>query len=183
MRARIEAVGIEEIEGLLPLWREAMDYHARLVPFFRPAPDGEAAWRKYAAVSLAKGDGALFAARVEHEAVGFIHGQIHSYPPIFVPGRLGYITDLYVKSSHRRHGLGRLLYLALCDWFRRKGVTILDIHVYLANPEGAAFWRRMGFVPYAEKMRCLIPPPPTPSPPPGPDRPGRPGGAPPLPAG
>ena len=156
MRARIEAVGIEEIEDLLPLWREAMEHHARLVPFFRPAEDAGAAWRKYAAVSLAKGDGALLAARVEGEAVGFIYGQIHSLPPIFAPGRLGYITDLYVRAPYRRHGLGRLLYLALCDWFRRRGVTSLDIHVYLANPEGTAFWRRMGFTPYAEKMRCEL---------------------------
>ncbi|MGQ9779648.1 MAG: GNAT family N-acetyltransferase [Bacillota bacterium] len=156
MRAKIEPVGIEELEAVLPLWREAMEHHARLVPFFRPADGGELAWKKYVAVSLAKGDGALFAARVEREAVGFIYGQIQSLPPVFVPGQLGYISDLYVKPPYRRHGLGRLLYLALGDWFRKKGVTALDIHVYLANPEATAFWHKMGFFPYAEKMRCEL---------------------------
>ncbi|NLG85466.1 MAG: GNAT family N-acetyltransferase [Firmicutes bacterium] len=156
MRTAIEPVAIDELATVLPLWREAMEYHARLVPFFRPAGRGELAWQKYIAVSMAKGEGMLFVARTARETVGFICGQVQSLPPVFVPGRLGYISDLYVKPPYRRHGLGRLLYLALSDWFRQKGVTALDIHVYLANPEGVAFWRKMGFSPYAEKRRCEL---------------------------
>ena len=116
MNARIAAVTHDQLPDVLPLWRESMAYHAGLVPFFQPAPDGEAAWERHAAVALAKGEGLLLGAWVADEPVGLIFGQLQSFTPIFRPGKLGYVSDLYVRPEHRRHGLGRLLFLALRDW-------------------------------------------------------------------
>ncbi|MGE5599663.1 MAG: N-acetyltransferase family protein [Bacteroidota bacterium] len=156
MRAVIEPVTLDRLPSLLPLWRESMNHHAAVVPFFHPHPRGEDAWYKNTAVMLAVGDGMIIVARSDGEAVGFIYGQIQAHSPVFLPGRLGYISDLYVKPECRRHGLGRLLFLALRDWFAARGVETLDLQAYLASAGASAFWRRMGFEVYAEKMRLEI---------------------------
>lgn len=153
MRAIIRPVSIGEIEEILPLWQEAMSHHARIIPFFQPAVDGAAAWRRHTAVAMAKGEGALFAAWSDGEAVAFICGLIHSHAPVFAPGRIGYISDLYVRADCRRHGLGRLLFLTLRDWFMIQGADALDLQAYLANAEAKAFWEAMGFTGYAVRMR------------------------------
>ena len=153
MNARIEPVTLDQLPAVLPLWRESMAYHAGLVPFFQPAPDGEAAWERHVAVALAKGEGLLLAAWAADEPAGLILGQLQSFAPIFRPGKLGYVSDLYVQSEYRRRGLGRLLFLALRDWLADQGATALDLQVYTANQEAMAFWRKMGFESYAERMR------------------------------
>ena len=153
MRAEIRHLSLDDIEAILPLWRESMAHHAGLVPFFEPAAGGAKAWRRHAAVVMAQGNGALLAAWVDRMPVGFILGQIQMHAPVFRPGRIGYISDLYVRDDYRRHGLGRLLFLALRDWFAARGVAALDLQVYLANTAAAAFWRAMGFNPYAQRMR------------------------------
>jgi len=153
MRAVIHPVSVDRLPALLPLWRESMAYHAALVPHFRPAPDAAQAWHNFAALSLARGTGAAFAAETGRESAGFIFGLVEENPPVFLPGRFGHIHDLYVQPACRRHGLGRLLFLALRDWFAGQGVTALELQAYLANPEAGAFWRKMGFAGYAERMR------------------------------
>ena len=146
MNTRIAAVTLDQLPAVLPLWRESMTHHAGLVPFFQPAPDGKAAWERHVAVAVAKGEGLLLAARVADKPVGLIFGQIQSLAPIFEAGKLGYISDLYVQPEYRRHGLGRLLFLALRDWLTDQGATALDLQAYTANAEAMAFWRKMGFV-------------------------------------
>ncbi len=156
MRARVESVSIDQLPAILPLWRESMAYHAALVPHFRPAPDAAQAWHNFAALSLTRGTGAAFAAKIGRESVGFIFGLVEEDPAVFLPGRYGHIYDLYVQPACRRHGLGRLLFLALRDWFAAQGVTDLELQVYHANQEAVAFWGAMGFAGYAERMRVGI---------------------------
>ena len=59
MNIHITAVTLDQLPAVLPLWRESMTHHAGLVPFFQPAPDGEAAWERLVAVAVAKGEGLL----------------------------------------------------------------------------------------------------------------------------
>ena len=156
MRARVEPVTPDRVQLLLPLWQENMAFHARLVSFFKPVPAGKKAWEGHLLTSLACGDGMAFAAWSEESMVGFITGQVQTVAPILTPRRVGHIADLFVREPYRRHGLGRLLFFSLRDWFGTKGVEALDINVYLANGEALAFWRGMGFAPYAERMRAEI---------------------------
>lgn len=153
MRATVEPVTLDALPALLPLWRENMAHHAALVPHFRPAPDADQAWRDFAAFAIARGTGAAFAALREGEPAGFIFGLLEENPAVFAPGRFGHVYDLYVRPDHRRHGLGRLLFLSLRDWFAAQGAAAIELQVYLANPDAAPFWRKMGFGAYAERMR------------------------------
>ncbi|MGE5528191.1 MAG: N-acetyltransferase family protein [Patescibacteria group bacterium] len=156
MRAAIREVTAAGLPALLPLWREGMAHHAALIPFFHPAAGGEKAWLQRATASLLSGEGAVFAAYADGRPAGFIFGLVQQLTPVLEPGRLGYIVDLFVDPARRRHGLGRLLFFAMRDWFACRGINALDIHVYLANPEATAFWRSVGFTAYAQKMRLEI---------------------------
>jgi GNAT superfamily N-acetyltransferase len=57
-------------------------------------------------------------------------------------GRFGFVQSMATDLAWRRHGLGRLVFAALMDWFRSEGVTAVDLH---ASPEGDALYRSFGF--------------------------------------
>ena len=55
------------------------------------------------------------------------------------------ISDLWVDPEARRRGIGRALVDASLAWVRQRGVVRVSVRVAVANAEGQAFWRALGF--------------------------------------
>jgi len=64
----------------------------------------------------------------------------------------GWVTDICVAPDWRRTGVGDKLFAALCVWFRRHGLTVVQLNVAALNPASQAFWRAQGFVDYLDRM-------------------------------
>jgi ribosomal protein S18 acetylase RimI-like enzyme len=132
---------------MLRLWREMMDFHARVEPRFRPAPPptGEQAWEKYVRGNiLGSDDWCVFVAEAGGRLVGQIMGNLREQIPVFEPGRYGYVTDVVVDPASRRSGVGRALFEALREWMRKRGAPHVQLQVAHNNPASQAFWREMG---------------------------------------
>lgn len=68
----------------------------------------------------------------------------HSPPIMFETGRAE-ITDLGVRESARRKGIGTRLLDAALGWVRASGIKRVEIQVAKGNQSGQAFWRARGF--------------------------------------
>jgi GNAT superfamily N-acetyltransferase len=70
-----------------------------------------------------------------------------------------YLRHLFIKSEHRRKGLGRASMALLWEevWNRPNRVRI---DVLTGNEAGRAFWQAMGFRDYAIPMEADTPPSP-----------------------
>jgi ribosomal protein S18 acetylase RimI-like enzyme len=71
--------------------------------------------------------------------------QIGKYPPVFRLKEYGFISDIAVKATHRRKGIGGLLLARMYGWFASRGLDRIEIHVIPANTIGYSFWIKHGF--------------------------------------
>src|SRR5690606_13231461 len=55
-----------------------------------------------------------------------------------------YVRQFFIHPSYRRRGIGQLAFEQIVDGFFSKGIAI-TLDVLESNPEGKAFWQKMGF--------------------------------------
>ena len=82
------------------------------------------------------------------------------YSPVFstVLGSAGlYLSDLWVATTARGHGLGQqLIAAALCDATQRWHAHYVKLAVYDDNPRALAFYERLGFRDRSDGEQTLI---------------------------
>lgn len=142
----------EDVEAILPLWREMMDYQAHLDTRFQPAPQAEKHWREALSRWLKDDDYRILVAEAKGRSVGYIIGTIRSSPPVLLPSRFGFITDICVAPEWRRTGVGRRLCETLQEWFKERGLNVVQLSVAQRNRVSQTFWEEMGFQGYMEHM-------------------------------
>jgi GNAT superfamily N-acetyltransferase len=148
----VRRAALEDLEMVLDLWQEMMDYHARLDRRFLPAADG----RDHFRITLREwmgDDTCRVLVAVDHgDVVGYIIGRLAENPPVFENRYLGHVSDICVAPEWRHMGVGRKLFGALRNWFWRQGLTSVQLHVGAFNPVSQAFWREMGFQDYMHRL-------------------------------
>ncbi len=152
-----------DLEEVLRLWVQLVEFHADLDPTLRMRTDAEAleSMRTYFRAGLEGPDSRLFVAEVAGAAGlgGFLLAHIRTIAPIAQPPTAGLISDICVDEPLRRQGAGRQLFLAAQEWFRERGQSVVRLSVATANPIAQAFWRAMGATEQMLSMRIEISPP------------------------
>lgn len=60
-------------------------------------------------------------------------------------GLEGLVTDLYLRSEHRRRGLGRRVLALIRAYCRSAGIGTIELQVEEHNKDAREFYRRLGF--------------------------------------
>ncbi len=141
-----------DLEAVLDLWQEMMDYHARLDQRFQPAADGRSHFRAIVQEWMADDTWRVLVAVAGGEIAGYTIGHVAENPPVLAMRQFGYITDICVAPDCRRIGVGRKLFTAMRDWFRHRGLTAVQLNAAAFNPISQAFWRKMGFQDFLDRM-------------------------------
>ena len=145
-----------DIPGMLRLWREMMDYHARVEPRFRPTPPpvGEQVWEKHLRETILGSEnwGIFVAEGDDDRLIGQIMGALREPAPVFKPGRYGYVTDIVIDPAVRRSGVGQALFEALKRWYRARGTPYVQLQVAHNNTASQTFWRAMGCTDYLHTL-------------------------------
>lgn len=104
------------------------------------------------------------AAEVDGRPVGFVLAALEE-------GHAFAETDLGVRATWRRRGLGRALHDAALAWAREAGAEGLEAWAYEAEPAGEAFARALGYAAARRESFVVLElaglEPPDPAPPPG----------------
>lgn len=141
-----------DLDAVIELWKELMDFHAALDPLFMMCPEGPDNFRKHLLESLESGDAVVFVAVSDNRTVGYLKAEIACYPPVFVRKRYGAISDVAVTADHRRMGTGEMLVAKALDWFRDRGLDRAEMRLSNFNPVSRAFWEKIGFQPYVTTL-------------------------------
>ncbi len=91
------------------------------------------------------------------EAVGFIVGEVRAWE--FGSPPAGWVFAVNVRKAERLHGLGTILFDAICTRFRKVGVTIVRTMLLKDEQLVMSFFRSMGMMggPFIQLEKRLDP--------------------------
>ena len=150
----VEVVEPEELQipGILEVWKEFIDLHASLDPYYRRCEGCEAAMTDFIRRCMRDEDKLILVVKQGSEVIGYAIAEVITRPPCFVTSEYGSIVDLAVKEGHRRKGAGEALYTEVLQWMRAKGVKRFELKVSVGNEGAVAFWAKQGFKEHLRTM-------------------------------
>lgn len=88
---------------------------------------------------------AIFLAARIGEVAGIMRCAETRGSPLLFPERYCYVTSVYVKPAHRRHGLLSALVGAAEEWAAGRGLTEMRLHNSTLNGSARTAWSQLGF--------------------------------------
>lgn len=156
MAVQIRRATVRDIKEILPVWGDLANYHAELDPAFTPSPQWSREYGAYLRTLMARDDAIAVVASEATEVIGYAVGRITNLPSFFERRHRGYIHDVFVREGFRRRGVGRRLVEEILAWFRRRGVTLVELTVAANNDAAISFWERLGFHIYMFQMKTEL---------------------------
>jgi GNAT superfamily N-acetyltransferase len=91
-------------------------------------------------------DALCLIALVDGEPAGFVCGCLKPLE-LWRPVRRAELENLFIRSSHRSHGIGALMWAEFRKWSVSMGASRILVSVYFMNERARRFYERVGFVP------------------------------------
>ncbi|WP_223814628.1 MULTISPECIES: GNAT family N-acetyltransferase [Thermoanaerobacterium] len=76
--------------------------------------------------------------------------------PILKERKFVYIDDLCVSSTHRRKGVGRMLFKHIVDYAKKSGYDALELTVWEFNSDAIKFYENLGMTTRNRRMELKI---------------------------
>lgn len=145
LAGRVRPARVQDLDRVAALWSAITEHHAHLDPLFSMRRDADAELRELLSVLLRDRDAEILVYDIDGDLPGMCIVRIDRAPPILEEVERAEITDLGVRASLRRQGIGRALVDEALRWIAASGVERVEVQVARGNVEGQAFWRAAGF--------------------------------------
>jgi len=165
MKNIVRLANSSDIQEIIQLWLELMETHERINAFFKMSEDAESRFYRYLQSCIEPSDEkmnqvfvlvAQTKAQQNRKIIGYIMGNISTYPPVFEVQQYGDISDICVSSDFREQGIGRLLVNKAKKWYKDRGIQRIHIMAASGNPIALIFWKKMGFEPIMQQMYYTV---------------------------
>ena len=87
----------------------------------------------------------IYVAEENNKVVGFSVGKIRKYPGFVRYKLYGDLFEISVSPEHRHKGIGTKLANTTIDFFRKKGIRIVEGLVENKNKTAREAWKKIGF--------------------------------------
>lgn len=141
----VRSARVRDLDRVAALWSAITRHHALLDPLFTMREDADGELRELLSGLLRDPDAEIFVYDEDGDLPGMCIVRIDRAPPILEEVERAEITDLGVRESLRRRGIGRALVTEALRWVENSGVGRVEVQVAHGNEEGQAFWRAAGF--------------------------------------
>jgi GNAT superfamily N-acetyltransferase len=157
---RIVAVKIrkleeDDVDGISELWQEFARLREEITEHTILNEDAADYFFGYATGLLQRKDTLTLVAEDESnkELVGYLIAQKQRKPPIYSHTRVAYLSDAYVRDSHRKQGVLRQFVSDLEAWANGEGITAIDVMLFQENQMAHEVYDHLGFHNYRTVMR------------------------------
>jgi GNAT superfamily N-acetyltransferase len=107
--------------------------------------DAEARARPVFEQQIRSAEQAIFLAGRLGDVAGIIRCADSRGSPLLYPDRYCYVTSVFVKPAHRKHGVLTALVHAVEAWCRERGLTEMRLHNSTMNESARGAWDKLGF--------------------------------------
>jgi ribosomal protein S18 acetylase RimI-like enzyme len=141
----VRSAEFRDLDRVAALWTAITRHHENLDPLFTMRSGADAELRELITSLYRDPDAEILVYDEGGNLPGMCIVRIDRAPPIMSEVERAEITDLGVRASERRRGIGDLLVDAALKWVRAGAVDRVEVQVACGNREGQAFWRSRGF--------------------------------------
>jgi ribosomal protein S18 acetylase RimI-like enzyme len=141
-----------DLDAIVDIWKEHMDFHRERNEFFTRSADGHIRFAEFVMKNIENPHWLVLVAVVDKLVVAYSMATVMDYPPVFEIKKYGFIQDAAVTRAHRRRGIGTKLFERMQAWFKGRGVIRIELQALSNNEVSQAFWRKMGFMDYLQRM-------------------------------
>jgi ribosomal protein S18 acetylase RimI-like enzyme len=153
---KIREAKIDDVHKIFNLIDKLMDYHLKLDDYYKLLSSSEDIYKEYFE-NLIKSDNSLVLVVEDNGViVGFLAGKIENRPPVFEVKRRGWIDSIFVLEDYRVQGIGKELTRKMLEWFKRRGISYVELSVDSRNEIGQEVWKTLGFKTWKKMMKIKI---------------------------
>ena len=113
--------------------------------FLVPSPRTANEYASFIRTQLEEPDKIVLVADNHSDVVGYAYGALEGYDFLALRGPAGILHDLIVDPEFRGRGVGRLLVVAMLDFFRSRGVPRVVLSTAEQTATAQQLFTRMGF--------------------------------------
>ncbi|MCC6381777.1 MAG: GNAT family N-acetyltransferase [Dehalococcoidia bacterium] len=156
--ATVRRATVEDAPALYRAWQSLRAHNAGLDDRIRHLPVSDGEFALALREILGRKSSQTFVAEEEGALAGFITGAVEENQPDRLPERHVTIGYLFVEAAARRRGTGRRLFEAVRAWAaEQEGVSHVEMTVLAGDAAAEAFWRRLGFTPFIQRLWAPLP--------------------------
>lgn len=149
---KIELATDSQVPEIIELWKELMDFHKNIDPFYTISADAHVKMGQHVKDLIKSKDAYVLVALDKGKVIAYSVAQAYKYPPVFDREYYGIINDLAVKSEYRRKGIGSQLLSKMFEWFESRKLDRIELRVIPDNKIGNSFWKKHGFKDYLHRL-------------------------------
>ncbi|MEE3328918.1 MAG: GNAT family N-acetyltransferase [Myxococcota bacterium] len=141
----VREAATRDLDRVAALWTSITHHHQSLDPVFQMRPHAEDQIRALLLTLYRDPEARIFVYDDQGDILGICIVRIDHSPPIMRETGRAEITDLGVRESVRRKGIGTRLLEEALAWVQTSGIQRVEIQVAKGNAAGQLFWRARGF--------------------------------------
>ena len=142
----------DDLADMSALWKEFMDFHKDLDPFFSRKKSGHIHWASFMEKNMEDDQWKIGSAEDNFESVGFCTAAVIKNPPVLELPEFGYIQDMAVKENVRSKGIGKLMLAEVENWFASKQIKRIEVNVLLTNQIAQDFWKSQQYKDFTNRL-------------------------------
>ncbi|MHA1304069.1 MAG: GNAT family N-acetyltransferase [Candidatus Heimdallarchaeaceae archaeon] len=150
----IEEAEIDDLEEIVALWKEVIEWHATFDESFILSEEGEQIYYNYLANAIISDKQVVYKAELEGgKIIGFLFGYIKDKNMFFRKRIIAHISDITVHKDYRNQGIGTALMSKFeHDYAKRYTAKEITLYVHTANKKAISFYERAG---YTKQMHLM----------------------------
>ncbi|MDI6644740.1 MAG: GNAT family N-acetyltransferase [Methanobacteriaceae archaeon] len=144
---------INDIEVIMKLWKEMMDFHEQLSNLYELKTNAKDIYSSYIKELLKDPNKWALVYEKNNEICAYLIAEESELPPVYKKNQLGVILELAVTKKHQNKNIGQQMLQNMEKIFLDKGITRIGCTVSCFNNVSKNFWFKNGFEPY--NMMCF----------------------------
>ena len=147
---KIAPAEISDIDQIVKLWNSLVEFHTKLDPVYYSPYDDKYSLKddqKYISDAIKNGEPSVIVAKEGDSVIGFVVVDFKTEKVLDTKlTQYGEITDVFVDSKYRHHGLATSLINFAEKYIQSKGYKNIKIQVSAFNINAINLYRNLGYI-------------------------------------